>query len=640
MKKIIVLLFFIFCINLLFAQNDFQSHIVEKGETVYSISKTYMISEGSIYRLNPDVKHVIKTGLVLILPLDGEEVTVDIKTYRVKRKESIKSIASKFNLSEELLKKFNNEIYTRELIKGERINIPVIKKVKINKDTSLSKLFSKDNLIIHTVLPRETKYGIAGRYEITIAELELLNPNMGENLKVGDEIKVPKNIIFSESTDTEEDDYELYEVLPKEGFFRLKIKFGLDPDEIILLNPQAANGLKEGMILKIPKLLNSENEDKKQTIDLSNYIVNTKKKKLALMLPLNLNRIDLDSLDANIALLRKDGTLGVAIDFYSGVLMAAEFMKDKGVSTEINIYDTEGNTAKVEQIISNHNFNDVDVVIGTLLSKSVEKAAANLQVKNIPVFSPLSKVKLKEYPNLHQTLPANELMEKAMLSYITKRKDTINTIVITGNEWTKTREIIMAALPKSKTIVPDQGNYLYVETIEKQIDTTKQNWVILHSNDPILVSNSVGLLNGIPEVILDSLGNKIGNNRLRLFAVNKSRAFDYSDVSNMHLANLNFTYPSASKHYDYEMLTPFLVSYKYEYGVKPNKYAIRGFDVTYDILLRLDNAENLEEAFATDIYTEYIENKFQYIVDSTKGYTNQAFYIMKYNERLELEVVE
>ena len=36
----------------------------------------------------------------------------------------------------------------------------------------------------------------------------------------------------------------------------------------------------------------------------------------------------------------------------------------------------------------------------------------------------------------------------------------------------------------------------------------------------------------------------------------------------------------------------------------------------------------------------YIENKFQYTFDSTKGYTNQAFYIMKYNERLELEVVE
>ena len=131
-----------------------------------------------------------------------------------------------------------------------------------------------------------------------------------------------------------------------------------------------------------------------------------------------------------------------------------------------------------------------------------------------------------------------------MLSYISKRKDTINTIVITGKEWTKSKGIIMSALPKAKTIVPDEGNYLYLENIEKQIDTTKHNWVILHSNNPILVSNVVGLLNGIPKVILDSLGNKIGNNRLRLFAVKKSKAFDYNDVSNIHLANLNFTYPS------------------------------------------------------------------------------------------------
>ena len=333
-------------------------------------------------------------------------------------------------------------------------------------------------------------------------------------------------------------------------------------------------------------------------------------------------------------------TLGVAIDFYSGVLMAAEFMKDKGVSTEITVFDTEGKVTKVEQIISSYNFNDTDAVIGPLLSKSIEKAAVDLQSNNIPVFSPLSKVKLKEYPNLHQTLPSNESMEKAMLSYISKRKDTINTIVITGKEWTKSKGIIMSALPKAKTIVPDEGNYLYLENIEKQIDTTKHNWVILHSNNPILVSNVVGLLNGIPKVILDSLGNKIGNNRLRLFAVKKSRAFDYNDVSNIHLANLNFTYPSVNKHYNYEMLTPFLVSYKYKYGVMPNKYAIRGFDVTYDILLRLANAEVFEEAFATDIYTEYVENKFQYVFDPKKGYKNQVFYIMKYNNDLQLEVVE
>ena len=51
-------------------------------------------------------------------------------------------------------------------------------------------------------------------------------------------------------------------------------------------------------------------------------------------------------------MLKTDGTLRVAIDFYSGVLMAAEFAKDKGISTDITIYDTEGQVSKVEQIMS------------------------------------------------------------------------------------------------------------------------------------------------------------------------------------------------------------------------------------------------------------------------------------------------
>ena len=639
MKKIILMLFLVFCTSLLCAQNNYQNHTVKRGETVYSISKMYTISEETIYKLNPEVKHVIKTGLILILPLNGEEVSLNLKVYRVKRKETINSIALKFNIPQDLLKNYNKDLYTREVNKGERLKIPLIKTTMVNKNKPSSKT-SKNNTTIHTVLPRETKFGIARQYEITITELEYLNPTMSESLNVGDKINVPKSIVIAESIVVDENEFELYEVLPKEGFFRLKIKLGLDRDEIISLNPSAVGGLKEGMILKIPKLLNSEEKFKKESIDLSKYIVNKRKKKIAVMLPFNYNSIDLDSINANIELLKKDVTLGVAIDFYSGVLMAAEFMKDKGVSTEITVFDTEGKVTKVEQIISSYNFNDTDAVIGPLLSKSIEKAAADLQSNNIPIFSPLSKVKLKEYPNLHQTLPSNESMEKAMLSYISKRKDTINTIVITGKEWTKSKGIIMSALPKAKTIVPDEGNYLYLENIEKQIDTTKHNWVILHSNNPILVSNVVGLLNGIPKVILDSLGNKIGNNRLRLFAVKKSKAFDYNDVSNIHLANLNFTYPSVNKHYNYEMLSPFLVSYKYKYGVMPNKYAIRGFDVTYDILLRLANAEVFEEALATDIYTEYVENKFQYVFDPKKGYKNQVFYIMKYNNDLQLEVVE
>ena len=641
MKELFLVLFFVLFANNSFAQNNYQRHIVKKGETVYSISKKFNVSEATIYQLNPDLKHVIKIGVILILPNNGEEVIISIKKHRVRKRETIKSIATKYDISKDLLKKYNKELYAREPNKGERIDIPVFNVIALSNTTNKETLTANDTIKKHKVLPKETKYGIARKYDITIAELEVLNPNMAKNLAIGEEIIVPKKEISSNAILVEGDDkYEFYEVLPKEGFFRLKVKFGLSQEEIIALNPYAVEGLKEGMILKIPKINNTLDVQKFEAVNLADYILNTSKKKLAVMLPFKLNRIDLDSLSVNTDLLKSDGTLRAAIDFYSGVLMAAEFAKDKGISTDITIYDTEGQVSKVAQIMSSNNFNEIDAVIGPLLSKNIEKAASALQSENIPVFSPLSKFKLKEYPNLYQTIPSSELMETAMLDFIIKRLDTINIIVITGKEWTQRKGTIMTAIPSAKTIVPEEGNYLYLEDIQIQLDTVKENWVILDSDNPILVSNVVGLLNGFPEIILDEDDVEIGKNIIRLFAVNKSRAFDYHDVSNVHLANLNFTYPSSNKHYDYDLMVPFLVSYKNKYGVMPNHYAIRGFDVTYDVLLRLANAMTLEEASVSDIKTEYIENKFQYFNTLNSGYKNQAFYIMKYNNELKLEVVE
>ena len=641
MKELFLVLFFVLFANNSFAQNNYQRHIVKKGETVYSISKKFNVSEATIYQLNPDLKHVIKIGVILILPNYGEEVIISIKKHRVRKRETIKSIATKYDISKDLLKKYNKELYAREPNKGERIDIPVFNIIALSNTTNKETLTANDTIKKHKVLPKETKYGIARKYDITIAELEVLNPNMAKNLAIGEEIIVPKKEISSNAILVEGDDkYEFYEVLPKEGFFRLKVKFGLSQEDIIALNPYAVEGLKEGMILKIPKINNTLDVQKFEAVNLADYILNTSKKKLAVMLPFKLNRIDLDSLSVNTDLLKSDGTLRAAIDFYSGVLMAAEFAKDKGISTDITIYDTEGQVSKVAQIMSSNNFNEIDAVIGPLLSKNIEKAASALQSENIPVFSPLSKFKLKEYPNLYQTIPSSELMETAMLDFIIKRLDTINIIVITGKEWTQRKGTIMTAIPSAKTIVPEEGNYLYLEDIQIQLDTVKENWVILDSDNPILVSNVVGLLNGFPEIILDEDDVEIGKNNIRLFAVNKSRAFDYHDVSNVHLANLNFTYPSSNKHYDYDLMVPFLVSYKNKYGVMPNHYAIRGFDVTYDVLLRLANAITLEEASISDIKTEYIENKFQYFNTLNLGYKNQAFYIMKYNNELKLEVVE
>ncbi len=638
MKNIFFILLFSFLATATFAQ-EFASHNVKKGETIYSIAKQYGISESLLYQLNPDVKNGIQTGDFLIVPAQDSVVLKDLKKHRVKRKETIKSIALKYNITEDALKKYNKNLYAREVKKGEKLAIPIFAKPSKNNTIVEVTETSKDAISKHLVLPKETKFGIARKYGISIAELEQLNPTMGKNIQIGQEIVIPNLVVSEGATIIEEADFEYYEVLPKEGFFRLKIKLGLSEEEIIALNPYVKEGLKEGMILKIPKNKSLITEEF-TAVNLEDHITNYKVKNIAVMLPFKLSRIDLDSFNVNKELLKSDGNLRAAIDFYSGVLMASEFAKDHGISTNITIYDTEGSVTKVGTIISSNNFDEVDAVIGPLLSKNIEKTASSLQSKNIPVFSPLSKVTIKSFPNLYQTMPSNEMMQKAMLDYIIRHKDTVNVIVISGKEWTKQKGVIMTALPDAKTIAPKEGNYLYVESIKPKLDATKENWVILESDNPILVSNVVGLLNGFLGKIMSNAGFESKEIKIRLFAINKNKAFEYDDVSNLHLANLNFTFPSVNKHYDYEVMSPFLVSYKNKYGVMPNKYAIRGFDVTYDVLLRLANAETLEEASNSEIKTEYIENKFQYNFSRNKGYSNNAFYIMKYNKELKLVVVE
>ena len=125
-----------------------------------------------------------------------------------------------------------------------------------------------------------------------------------------------------------------------------------------------------------------------------------------------------------------------------------------------------------------------------------------------------------------------------------------------------------------------------------------------------------------------------------MFTLDKNDAYEYNDVSNMHLAKLKFTYPSVNKNYNFNDKNAFLISYKNKYGVLPNKYAVRGFDITYDVLLRLASAKNVYKSVDSDYVTEYIENKFRYTKKFLSGYQNQAVYIVRLDDDLQFQEVK
>ena len=632
------------------AQKEYETHRVQKNQSLSQIATLYGVSQAAIKKRNPEIENELSAGTLLIIPTQSKSIDAQnppkFKKHKVRRKETLITISKKYNVSIDAIKRYNKQLYARQIKKGERLQIPMHLKIVDSgvvpyNDSKVSGAITLDtsSLSKHIVKAKETRYGIARMYGITVSELEQMNPELGEGLSQNAIINVPSKAILK--TAIAEKGYRFYEVQPKEGFYRLKVKINLTKEQIVALNPYAKDGLQEGMILKIPSDTATAITGQVNKRDLQQTIIDTSQKRIAVLLPFRLNKIISDSLSVKQQQIKKNRLMSLSLDFYSGLLMATEFAKDKGISLQLDVFDTQYNTAIVSDIINSNTFDNFDAVIGPLGQKNIEKAAAMLQDTTVPIFSPLSNKQIKVSKNVFQSLPSDIMLEDGMLQYIVSGMSDKNVIVITDSTKTAQLAKIMLAIPDARIVSLREEGFLRLEDVENQIDQTKENWVILEATDPILISNVVGVLNGLPVIDPDlEEDQEPVDYEIRLFSLDKNAAFDYHDVSNVHLAELNFTFPSVNKSYNYKDKNAFLISYKNKYGVLPNRFAVRGFDLTYDVILRLASSEDIFTASKQEFETQYIENKFSYSKSLLSGYQNNAFYIIKYQENLQFQVLE
>ena len=632
------------------AQKEYETHRVQKNQSLSQIATLYGVSQAAIKKRNPEIENELSAGTLLIIPTQSKSIDAQnppkFKKHKVRRKETLITISKKYNVSIDAIKRYNKQLYARQIKKGERLQIPMHLKIVDSgvvsyNESKVSGAITLDtsSLSKHIVKAKETRYGIARMYGITVSELEQMNPELGEGLSQNAIINVPSKAILK--TAIVEKGYRFYEVQPKEGFYRLKVKINLTKEQIVALNPYAKDGLQEGMILKIPSDTATAITGQINKRDLQQTIIDTSQKRIAVLLPFRLNKIVSDSLSVKQQQIKRNRLMSLSLDFYSGLLMATEFAKDKGISLQLDVFDTQYNTAIVSDIINSNTFDTFDAVIGPLGQKNIEKAAAMLKDTTVPIFSPLSNKQIKVSKNVFQSLPSDVMLEDGMLQYIVSGMSDKNIIVITDSTKTAQLAKIMLAIPDARVVSLREEGFLRLEDVENQIDETKENWVILEATDPILISNVVGVLNGLPVIDPDlEEDQEPVDYEIRLFSLDKNAAFEYHDVSNVHLAELNFTFPSVNKSYNYKDKNAFLISYKNKYGVLPNRFAVRGFDLTYDVILRLASSEDIFTASKQEFETQYIENKFSYSKSLLSGYQNNAFYIIKYQENLQFQVLE
>ena len=643
MKKFLIGLCFVILCSCKAYSQDYKTHKVKEGETIESIAKEYLVTPFDIYALNPDAKTNFGVNTVLIIPKSKVKQTPEEREvskltsynkHKVKRKETLYSISKKYNISIDDIKKHNKRLYSENLRKGDKINIPIYKTV--TEVTTLDNTIKK-----YKVLPKEGKWRIAYKFGISVDELNSLNPGIGETLQVGQEINVPN--ITSNQEKAVDESFGYYTVLPKEGFYRLKVKLGLEQEQLEQLNPELkVSGLKEGMILKIPANIDVDDNVEVDKSSLANKISNFNKKHIAVMLPFRLHRVDLDSVREAKDQIQKDAYLSLSLDFHSGVLMALDSAKQLGISTKLDVYDTKSRVAEVSKLISDNDFSNYDAVIGPITADNFDRAASLLKRNSIPIVSPLTKPK-ELYSNVFQTIPNDELLRERILKYVSSDTLVKNVVIISDLKNRTVSNSIKKTFPTAKQLfskVNDKGVDLYYILKDKLEEELKdgRNIVFVETTNEGFVSSVTSMLNAFNGKVKDDERNVEYDREIILFTTNKNKAFEGKNISNYDLSNLNFHFPSVNKSYNIEVNNSFINNYEAIYGVKPNRYATRGFDITLDLLLRLSVEDNLYKASTSDVETEYIENKFRYSKKLFGGYINEASYIIMYDDLKLVEV--
>jgi hypothetical protein len=109
-----------------------------------------------------------------------------------------------------------------------------------------------------------------------------------------------------------------------------------------------------------------------------------------------------------------------------------------------------------------------------------------------------------------------------------------------------------------------------------------------------------------------------------MFTTNYSSAFENDIVDQQQLTNLNFSYPNF-----YSLLNneEFSLSYEERFGYYPDRYALRGYDLTlYTALEVLDNSSSYLKR-----KLPYLTHRLGFVQDSLKGgYYNRSSYILRY----------
>lgn len=208
-----------------------ETYIVKSGDSLWSIAKRYGVSIDDIKKANNLSSNLLNIGQVLIIPSEEEPPEIgDFIVYTVSSGDNLYKIATKYNLTVDDLVNYN-DLATTNLSIGQQLLIPV---QKTNETQT------------YIVKSGDTLYSIASKYGISVNTLKNYNNLTTNVLSIGQKLNIPA------TSEKPSSNYLDYVVKKGDSLYSIASKYNTSVSDIMKINNLNTSLLNIGMVLKIP----------------------------------------------------------------------------------------------------------------------------------------------------------------------------------------------------------------------------------------------------------------------------------------------------------------------------------------------------------------------------------------------------
>ena len=303
-------------------------HTIERGQTVYSIATMYGVTVDDIYRLNPESRESIKAGATLKIP--------------------------------------QRDAGSASLEKTE------------------------ENFLYHTIQPKETLYSLSILYAVPGPDIIEANPGLSTStFTIGKTIRIPATPIESLPTKevktvTKEIEYTIEK---KETMYRICRKFNVSSAELIKRNPKLKDGVKAGMVIKIPV-------ETKDVVTETAPVMHERDVNALLTAPKEIKRVNMIKVALLLPFMTNEKTPSANtlrfIEYYEGMLLAVDSLRNSGGSIELSVFDTGSGTKKLKEVLKDDALKEANLIIGAVYNDQIGPVAEFAEKNNIKYVIPFT----------------------------------------------------------------------------------------------------------------------------------------------------------------------------------------------------------------------------------------------------------